>query len=359
MSLHPPSPHDGFPDPARRSGEPELEALLDEFASGYRVDPDRLLARLEAAGAGRPGAATARGASPWWARSGPLAAAAAVGVLVTGMAVLLRFDPPDRSTSTQPSTGAARTTAAPPSATTSAQASPTGVTSSAAPSATGTASASSRPTVTVTAGAPGTGAARTRQPSGPTSGRVPASPSVTPPGPGPAAGIAVAPLPARVSLGEGGLRDWVVVGGRRDAKQVRLKRGTGELVVRDLTGAAVVGSSPLTLGWSGGLPEQDRDGDRTWWCADSGGVEDRAVFGIRVESLPPGAVLTLLTGADGGGSAKVEARIDGGPLAQLRASAGRVTVTTPASAAGRALSVEVTPSGGSSVRACLAAVTLQ
>lgn len=347
----------------------ELDALLARVAGEYEVDRALLRSRLQQAGAGRGRPVPAAARPRRGGAGGPLIAAAAVMAVLLGVGTLVRLDvwnprpDPTTAATADPTTGPATRSAAPsplPTATATGRITGTpsaggrpapsgGVTASgtgapAAPSGTGR-----RPTPRGSAPARTSGpTAGGRSPSAPTRGADPVGRSVS---------LATAALPGRLSFGEQGWDDWVVVGGRRDGKQIRLKRGSGGVSVSDLVGAAQVRQAPFTLSWSGGAPEQDREGVRTWWCAGNGGSGDAAVLGATVRGVVGGDVVTLVVGAEGQGPVKVEARLRGGDLAQVRTSGGLVRVAVPSNPVGGDLFLELTPASGGGL-ACLAAVAL-
>jgi hypothetical protein len=83
--------------------------------------------------------------------------------------------------------------------------------------------------------------------------------------------VSAAGVATSVTLPGAGEQDWVVVGARRDGRQVRAKRGNGAVtrVAAEGAAAAVV-DGPLEVSWSGGSPEEDHAGARTWWTVPAG-----------------------------------------------------------------------------------------
>ncbi len=147
--------------------------------------------------------------------------------------------------------------------------------------------------------------------------------------------INVEDLPDRLELSADGYLDWVITGARSDGKIVRLKSGPAAITVAGPATAPRSVAGPLEVSWSDGVPEQSRDGNRSWWSAPA----QPTVFTVTVAGRAEASELALYAG----GSVPVQVTVTieglGSRLVDLPAdgsgSAGTVVVALDDSARGR------------------------
>jgi hypothetical protein len=166
-----------------------------------------------------------------------------------------------------------------------------------------------------------------------------------------------------VTLPESGDRDWMVAGSRSDGVTVRSKDGGQRIGGPHLTGnpAWSVVDSPFAVSWSGGMPEQDRSGVRTWLSVR--GPAGGPVTGMLV-SAPAGAgqgTLVLYagaTGADGHLRAAVGGAVSEADLPAGSGGAGGLVVTIRFTVPDGPATLEVDLTSGTGGAVCLAAAAL-
>ena len=174
--------------------------------------------------------------------------------------------------------------------------------------------------------------------------------------------ISIAPAAAghAVTLPEPGDGDWMVAGSRSDGVTVRSKDGGQRIGGPHLTGNPTpsVVDSPFAVSWSGGMPEQDRTGVRTWLSVR--GPAGGPVTGMLV-SAPAGAgpgTLVLYAGATGA-DGHLRAAVGGAVSeADLPAGSGGLVVTIRFTAPGGPATLEVDLTSGTGGAVCLAAAAL-
>lgn len=145
-------------------------------------------------------------------------------------------------------------------------------------------------------------------------------------------------LPQQLLLGPTGHLDWVVVGSRSDGKAVRMKAGTGRLTVGAPSGA-VPTPGLLSILWTGGVPEQSRTDNTTWWTA-SGSTSS---FVIQVAAADNASEIAFYAGSSTSmtvtvavsGRGTTEKLIQGGYFG----SAAKVTVSLTGADRGRDVTI--------------------
>jgi hypothetical protein len=267
-----------------KSGDEELLSALRQLGTGY--EPDLTVISQQIESAQRPRAAHDTSASASLAHSvfrrSVLLPAAAVLVIIGGTVLVTSqggTSPDPASTKVQPISSAP----VPPTISPGTSRRPTAGAPRVGPAVSATA-----------AGAPTTAVPGTT-PAGPHSSD-PTAPASTGSGTGTEA-VSVRALNAgateALGLTGGGLRDWLVVGGRADLKQVRLKGTTAApLVAVTQPAKATSVAGPFRVSWQDGVPEQSHTGADRW--LQSGGEAGLTVT-VAASSSP--RTLTLFAGA--------------------------------------------------------------
>jgi hypothetical protein len=303
-----------------------IARMLKAEAEGREPDRDRMYRRIQAA-LDEPVLAPERRFG--WGDAAKAAAVAAVAAAVVFAATELG----DRTTSPAPGQSAA---APAPVERTPSDATPTAI---------GSATVTTAPTPTV----PPT----TTPPPSPTTSRPHKPPAKTDKPPAPPK----APVPdvsaSIVSWGWGsgiGLtaqsnRDWLVAGARQDGRVIRRKESRPSLGAPEVVaGAAAIDGGPYVVNWSGGTPEQDRQGVWTWLTARNHGsirltvpAGDQAqTVRLYVGAFDGNAALTARFRSDGEVAARVDVPGTGASVVTLRIQGGR---------AGDTLAVDLTDRG--------------
>lgn len=170
----------------------------------------------------------------------------------------------------------------------------------------------------------------------------PATTTPTVPGPAVQTGL----LPQQVVLGPVGHLDWVIVGSRNDGKIVRMKAGTGRLTVGAPSGALPTPSLTPFL-WSGGIPEQDRADNSTWWTANGA----PSSFVVQVAGADNASEVVLYAGSSS--SLEVTVTVSGRGTTQkvvpasFLGSAAKVTVSLTGADRGRDATITLGAAKGS------------
>lgn len=109
-------------------------------------------------------------------------------------------------------------------------------------------------------------------------------------------------MPSTLAL-DGTYRDWVVLGARSDNQLIRLEADPAVLQDPQVGGTPQRSTSPLTLSWTDGMPEEDRDGVTTWLTTSAGS----GTLGVRLrpDSSAPVEVVLYAGGSEPGTTVRV------------------------------------------------------